>query len=164
MPVRLAAGRTFLVLLRYNLKTMQRTALHNRLHTEFAWSSNSYVRMLYIHMMIEAMEIFSSMYFKEYFYSAVLALTEDRIANVRLKVVTLLPSLKSLIRLPSDKELLSSLEANVRKLMNNETDRDVVYALTNVIHKLDGIVVRHEGQSVRSHFLHDQNSKSFRFS
>ncbi|XP_043276579.1 serine/threonine-protein phosphatase 4 regulatory subunit 4-like isoform X2 [Venturia canescens] len=146
MPVRLAAGRTFLVLLRHNLKPTHRTALRNRLYTEFAWSSNSYVRMLYIHMMIEAMEIFSSMYFKEYFYSAVLALTEDPIANVRLKVVTLLPSLKSFIRLPSDKELLSSLEANVRKLMNNETDRDVVYALTNVIHKLDAIVVRHEGQ------------------
>lgn len=103
-------------------------------------------------MMIEAIDIFSSMYFKEYFYTTVLSLTEDPIANVRLKVVTLLPTLKSFIRLPSDKKLLSSLEASVRNLMNNEKDRDVISALTHAIHKLDGIDVRHEGQPVRCFF------------
>ena len=148
MPVRLSAGRTLLVFLRYNLKSGQRSDLHNRLFTEFAGNSNSYVRMLYIRMMIEAMDIFSSVYFKQHFYTTVLNLTEDPIANVRLKVVTLLPSLKSFIRLPSDKKLLSTLEAKVRNLMNNEKDRDVIQALTNTIHKLDTIDVKHEGQPV----------------
>lgn len=148
MPVRLAAGRTFLVFIRYNLNSMQRNELRSKLYTNFARNSSCYVRMLFIRMMIEAMTIFSSMYFKEYFYATVLSLTEDPIANIRLKVVTILPTLKSYLRLPSDKKLLANFESNLRNLMNNEKDRDVIFALTNVIRKLDEIDVRHEGQPV----------------
>ncbi|KAK0172362.1 hypothetical protein PV328_005690 [Microctonus aethiopoides] len=150
MPVRLAAGKTFLVFIRYNIKSTQRTEMLNRLYTEFSRSSNSYIRMIFIRMMIEAMTMYSSMYFKEHFFTTVLSLTEDPIANIRLKVVTLLPALKSYLRLPSDKKLLSSFESSVRNLMNNEKDRDVIFSLTNAIRKLDEIDVRHEGQTIAS--------------
>ncbi|XP_057326161.1 serine/threonine-protein phosphatase 4 regulatory subunit 4-like isoform X1 [Microplitis mediator] len=147
MPVRLAAGRTFLVFIRYNLKPVQRTELRNKLYSEFARNKSCYVRMLFIRMMIEAMSLYSSMYFKEHFYTVVLSLSDDPIANIRLKLVSLLPTLKSYLRLPSDKKLLSSFESSVRNLMNNEKDRDVISALTSVIRQLDEIDVRHEGQS-----------------
>lgn len=148
IPVKLSAGRAYLVFIRYNLKPLQRTELRNKLYTDLARNASCYVRMLFIRMMIEGMNIFSSFYFKEHFFSTLLEMTQDSIANIRLKVVTLLPTLKSFLRLPSDKKLLSHFEASVRGLMNNEKDRDVIFALTGVIRRLDEIDVRHEGQPV----------------
>ncbi|XP_011306054.1 serine/threonine-protein phosphatase 4 regulatory subunit 4 isoform X2 [Fopius arisanus] len=157
IPVKLAAGRTFLVFIRYNLKPAQRTELRNKLYTDLSRNTSCYVRMLYIRMMIEAMGIFSSVYFKEHFFSGLLEMTEDPIANIRLKVVTLLPGLKGLLKLPSDKKLLSRFEASVRGLMNNEKDRDVIVALTAIIRKLDEIDVRHEGQPATAKFIKQDN-------
>ncbi|XP_034945773.1 serine/threonine-protein phosphatase 4 regulatory subunit 4-like isoform X2 [Chelonus insularis] len=147
IPVRLAAGRLILVFTRYNLKPQQRNSIRNRIYTDFARNQSSYVRMLFLHMMVEAMAIFSSNYFKEHFYSIVLSLSDDLIANIRFKLVTLLPTLKSYLRLPSDRKLLSSFESTIRNLMNNEKDHDVIFALTNTIRELDKIDVRHEGQT-----------------
>ncbi|XP_015605533.1 serine/threonine-protein phosphatase 4 regulatory subunit 4 isoform X4 [Cephus cinctus] len=159
IPIRLAAARTLLIYLRYNLKSTQRVELRNKMYMDLAHSKSCYVRMIFIRMMIEALVIFSSTYFKEHFYNVLLALTEDPVPNVRLKVVQQLPVLKSLLRLPSDKKLLNTLEGNVRSLMNNEKDRDVVAMLTNVIHKLDGIDVKHEGQTVTK-FTKQENEDS----
>ncbi|XP_015518809.2 serine/threonine-protein phosphatase 4 regulatory subunit 4 isoform X4 [Neodiprion lecontei] len=149
LPVRLAAGRLLLIFLRYNLKPMQRNELRNRIYTEFAHSSNCYTRMLYIRMMQEAMIIFSTTYFKENFYTTLLSITEDPVANIRMKVVSMLPQLKAMLRMSNDKRLLAMLEGNVRALMSLEKDRDVVYTLTNVIHKLDSIDVKQDGQHVK---------------
>ncbi|XP_063973326.1 serine/threonine-protein phosphatase 4 regulatory subunit 4-like isoform X2 [Diachasmimorpha longicaudata] len=157
IPVKLAAGRALLVFIRYNLKPTQRTELKNKLYTDLSRNPSCYVRMLYIRMMIEAMSIFSSIYFKEQFFGTLLEMAEDPIANIRLKVVTLLPSLKALLRLPSDKKLLSRFEACVRGLMNNEKDRDVIGALTAVIRRLDDIDVRHEGQPATGKFAKQDN-------
>ena len=52
--------------------------------------------------------------------------------NVRLKVCSLYPSLKSQLRLPGDRLLLQTLEQNARELMALETDRDV----SNTIRKV----------------------------
>ncbi|XP_046409698.1 serine/threonine-protein phosphatase 4 regulatory subunit 4-like isoform X4 [Neodiprion fabricii] len=149
LPVRLAAGRLLLIFLRYNLKPMQRNELRNRIYTEFAHSNNCYTRMLYIRMMQEAMIIFSTTYFKENFYTTLLSITEDPVANIRMKVVSMLPQLKAMLRMSNDKRLLAMLEGNVRALMSLEKDRDVVYTLTNVIHKLDSIDVKQDGQHVK---------------
>ncbi|XP_046747135.1 serine/threonine-protein phosphatase 4 regulatory subunit 4-like isoform X3 [Diprion similis] len=149
LPVRLAAGRLLLIFLRYNLKPMQRNELRNRIYTEFAHSNNCYTRMLYIRMMQEAMIIFSTTYFKENFYTTLLSITEDPVANIRMKVVSMLPQLKAMLRMSNDKRLLTMLEGNVRALMSLEKDRDVVYTLTNVIHKLDSIDVKQDGQHVK---------------
>ncbi|XP_048510011.1 serine/threonine-protein phosphatase 4 regulatory subunit 4-like [Athalia rosae] len=146
LPVRLAAGRLLLIFLRYNLKPMQRNELRNRIYTEFAHSNNCYTRMLYMRMMQEAMVIFSTVYFKENFYTTLLSITEDPVANTRMKVVSMLPQLKAMLRMPNDKKLLAMLEGNVRTLMSLEKDRDVVHTLTNVIHKLDSIDVKQDGQ------------------
>lgn len=91
------------------------------------------------------MIIYSTVYFKENFYTTVLSITEDPVANIRMKVVSMLPQLKAMLRMPNDKKLLAMLEGNVRTLMSLEKDRDVVYTLTNVIHKLDSIDVKQDG-------------------
>ncbi|XP_011335622.1 serine/threonine-protein phosphatase 4 regulatory subunit 4 isoform X4 [Ooceraea biroi] len=148
IPVRLAAGILFLVLLRYNMKPIQRAELRNRIFTDLANNPDCYVRMMFVRIMVEALEIFSSVYFKEHFFTVLLSLAEDPVANVRLKVVSLLPQLKSQLWIPTDKKLLTSLESVIRHLVNNEKDRDVLFVLNNVMQKLEEIDVKYEGQTL----------------
>ncbi|XP_072749497.1 serine/threonine-protein phosphatase 4 regulatory subunit 4 isoform X2 [Anoplolepis gracilipes] len=148
IPVRLAAGTLFLVLLRYNMKPIQRSELRNRIFTDLANNPDCYVRMMFVRMMIEALEIFSSVYFKEHFFNVLLSLAEDPVANIRIKVVSLLPQLKSQLWIPTDKKLLTSLESIVRHLVNNEKDKDVLFILKSVTQKLDEMDVKYEGQSL----------------
>ncbi|KAJ8681033.1 hypothetical protein QAD02_016820 [Eretmocerus hayati] len=146
LPVRLAAGRTLLIFLRYNLKPQQRDEIRNRIRTDFARSSNCYVRMVFIRVMTEAMTIYSSMYFKEHFCASLLNMMEDPVANVRLKVITLLPTIKSCLRLPADKELLSTMELHLRNLKSTEKDRDVLAALVDAVRQMESIEVRVDSQ------------------
>ncbi|XP_043514035.1 serine/threonine-protein phosphatase 4 regulatory subunit 4-like isoform X3 [Frieseomelitta varia] len=146
IPVRLSAGTLYLFLLRYNMKPMQRVELRSKLYTDLANNPNCYVRMMFVRMMIEALEIFSSVYFKEHFFTVLLNMAEDTVANIRMKVVSLMPQLKSLLRLPADKKLLTVLEATLTHLINSEKDRDVVAELTSVIKKLDDITLKYESR------------------
>jgi len=130
------------------MKPIQRTELRNRIFTDLANNPDCYVRMMFVRMMIEALQIFSSIYFKDHFFTVLLSLAEDPIANIRLKVVSLLPRLKSQLRVPTDKKLLTSLESVVRHLANNERDRDVLFVLSDVIVKLKEVDVIYEGQAV----------------
>ncbi|XP_046821338.1 serine/threonine-protein phosphatase 4 regulatory subunit 4-like isoform X4 [Vespa crabro] len=148
LPVRLAAGRSLLVFLRYNTKLMQRAELRNRINVELANNPDCYVRMMFVRMMVEALAMYSSTYFKEHFFTILLNLTEDSVANIRLKVVSLLPILKSQLWIPADKKLLTALEATVRHLLTNEKDKDVIATLTSVVQKLEQTDVRYERQSV----------------
>lgn len=92
--------------------------------------------------------MYSSTYFKEHFFTMLLNLIEDSVANIRLKVVSLLPILKSQLWIPTDKKLLTALETRVRHLMNTEKDKDVIATLTSVIQKLEQTDVKYERQSV----------------
>lgn len=144
----MAAGRTLLIFLRYNLKAQQRSEIRNQIISEFARSRNCYVRMIFIRMMEEAMLIFSSVYFKEHFCSALLAMSEDRVANVRLKIITLFPTIKSSLSLPADKKILTTLESNIRTLLNNENDRDVKAALAEAMLQMEKIQVKEDNLPV----------------
>ncbi|XP_050472764.1 serine/threonine-protein phosphatase 4 regulatory subunit 4-like isoform X2 [Bombus huntii] len=147
IPVRLSAGTLYLFLLRYNMKPMQRVELRSKLYSDLASNPNCYVRMMFVRMMIEALEIFSSAYFKEHFFTALLNLAEDPVANIRMKVISLLPQLKSMLRMPADKKLLTLLESTITHLINSEKDRDVLAELSSVIKKLDDISLKYEGRA-----------------
>ncbi|XP_061928571.1 serine/threonine-protein phosphatase 4 regulatory subunit 4 isoform X6 [Apis cerana] len=146
IPIRLSSGNLYLIFLRYNIKPAQRVELRTKLCSELANNTNSYSRMMFVRIMIKALEIFSSAYFKEHFYTTLLSLAEDNIANIRMKVVNLMPQLKSLLRIPADKKLLTVLETTVTHLINSEKDRDVLNALTIVIKKLDETILKYESR------------------
>lgn len=88
------------------------------------------------------------MYFKDHFCSTLLSLSEDSVANVRLKVITLVPTIKSCLGLPADKALLATLETSMRNLTNNEKDRDVRAALIQATRQMESIQVRVDSQPV----------------
>jgi hypothetical protein len=85
-----------------------------------------------------AIALFSKEYFKQHFFAELVSLSCDVVANVRLKLCTMMPRLKSLLSLPSDKALLQLLEATVKDLLLRETDADVLFALQTAIQDLDG--------------------------
>jgi serine/threonine-protein phosphatase 4 regulatory subunit 4 len=77
-------------------------------------------------------ELYSKNFFKEYFYEYVLELQTDSVPNVRLRLCSILPQLKKIIKLPTDRNLLQQLESCVRKILLSEKDRDVLIAIKQV--------------------------------
>lgn len=56
----------------------------------------------------------------------------DPVPNIRLRLCSILPQLKGLIKLPKDSQLLQELESCIKTLISNEKDRDVSYAVSRV--------------------------------
>ena len=81
------------------------------------------------------------------FFKPMLMLAQDPVANIRLKVVSFLPQLKSLLILPADNDQLSLLEDTIKELLVVETDRDVLGALQTSIHHLADIETALDGMS-----------------
>ncbi|GFG30947.1 hypothetical protein Cfor_04044 [Coptotermes formosanus] len=141
VPCRMAAVRTMLVFLRYNVKETQRNAIRAHIHTDLCHSDSCYKRMLYVNMCGTAMDLFSRCYFKEYFFMPLIGLSDDKVPNIRLKVVMMLPKLKAMLCLPGDHKLLTSLEACICNLLLHEKDRDVKAQLQLTLQALDAIEV-----------------------
>ena len=78
------------------------------------------------------MELFSNAFFKDHFFYPLLSLCKDSVPNVRLRVCSLLPKLKSQIRLPSDRAMLQELEAVARRVHRYERDPDVLEIIEKV--------------------------------
>ncbi len=64
--------------------------------------------------------------------------------NVRLHLCRLLPSLKSVLKLPGDRVLLQKLEQTVRKLISQERDPDASQAIRDAVTEMDRIEVAME--------------------
>ena len=124
-----------------------RTAILDKIKTEFARGKSSHSRMLYLKMCEMAVCLFSKLYFKQSFLSELLTLSQDAVPNIRLKVVSLLPQLKSLLVLPADSAHLLHLEDTIKELLVVETDRDVLGSLQTSIHHLADIETALEGMS-----------------
>ena len=120
------------------MKNDDRTHIHYRVRDELARGNSCHIRILYLRLCEMAMALFSKEYFKQQFFNDLISLSADIVANVRLKLCTIMPRLKSLLSLPSDKSLLQRLEATVKDLLLRETDADVLFALQNSIQDLDG--------------------------
>ena len=124
-----------------------RSAILDKIKTEFARGKSSHSRMLYLKMCEMAVCLFSKLYFKQSFLSELLTLSQDAVPNIRLKVVSLLPQLKSLLVLPADSAHLVHLEDTIKELLVVETDRDVLGSLQTSIHHLADIETALEGMS-----------------
>lgn len=84
-------------------------------------------------------ELYSKKFFKETFYEYLLELHTDSVPNIRLNLCSILPDLKRLLILPTDRGLLQQLDACVRKLLVAEKDRDVTDGIQSALEELDKI-------------------------
>ncbi|UYV63380.1 PPP4R4 [Cordylochernes scorpioides] len=140
LPCRLTAGYALLMLLRSCPTLAQRIALVTRIDavvktsllSELCRGQSCHHRMLYVRLCELATQIFSWSFFRTHFFSPLLSLAGDGVANIRLRLCSLLAPLKACMQLPADSQLLAALEACVRRLMAAERDRDVMAALCHV--------------------------------
>ena len=63
-----------------------RNVIIQKIKTEFARGKSSHSRMLFLKICEMAICLFSKVYFKQNFYSELLCLSQDSVANIRLKV------------------------------------------------------------------------------
>ncbi|KAL3285403.1 hypothetical protein HHI36_019507 [Cryptolaemus montrouzieri] len=142
-PVKAQAARLLLVFLRYNIKEIQRKWIRENLMNRLYLSTSCYTRHIFIKMCESAMTIYSKKYFKEYFFHPLLSLLDDRVSNIRLCTILLLPQMKAMLS-PEDKALTQSFDNIVKKLELTEKDKDVFYTLKCTLkniqmHQFDGI-------------------------
>jgi len=146
LPCRVAAVRTLLVILRFTVKLEDRVYIITKIKDELANGRSCHSRMLFLKMCEMAIMLFSRSYFKLNFFMDLLFLSKDPVANIRMKVVSMLPQLKSLLSLPSDRPHLHFLEDSVKELMIKEHDRDVLNSLQTAIHYLAEIETAVDGK------------------
>ncbi|XP_029352882.1 serine/threonine-protein phosphatase 4 regulatory subunit 4 isoform X2 [Echeneis naucrates] len=137
LPVQREAARTFCMFLRYNRKQEQRQELMERVIQDLAQGRSYWNRLRFLDVCETASEIFSRKYFNKHFLVPALELVHDPVANVRYKLCQLLPRLRSLLRLPADKQLLQQLDFCVQKLLCREKDKDVVATIRQTVLELD---------------------------
>ena len=100
--------------------------------TELCDGRSCHQRNMFIEVCKLVLDKYSQAFFKQHFFECALSLCDDPIATVRLRMCPLLPALKGMIRLPGERARLQQLESCVRRLLVNETDRDVVEAIEKV--------------------------------
>ena len=117
LPCRVAAVRTLLVMLGCAVGLDDRTSIMYRIRQDLARGDSCHSRMLYLKMCEMAIMLFSKTYFKQYFFSKLLCLSQDSVAYIQLKVVSLLPQLKALLTLPANRNHIQHLEKTIKELL-----------------------------------------------
>ncbi|NWS72536.1 PP4R4 phosphatase, partial [Crotophaga sulcirostris] len=137
LPVQKAAARTLCVYLRYNRKQEQRHEVIQKLIEQLGQGKSYWNRLRFLDTCEFIMELFSKSFFCKYFFLPLLELTHDPVANVRMKLCSLLPKVKSTLKIPTDKHLLQQLELCIRKLLCQEKDKDVLTIVKKTVLELD---------------------------
>ncbi|XP_045143749.1 serine/threonine-protein phosphatase 4 regulatory subunit 4 isoform X2 [Echinops telfairi] len=137
LPVQKAASRTLCIFLRYNRKQEQRHEIIQKLIEQLGQGKSYWNRLRFLDTCEFIIEIFSKSFFCKYFFLPTIELTHDPVANVRMKLCSLLPKVKATLKIPADKHLLQQLEMCVRKLLCQEKDKDVLAIVKRTVLELD---------------------------
>ena len=122
--------------------------------------------MLFIEICTYILELYSSQFFKKNIFEILLELAhvsnlidnpliihlhffppdplQDPVINIRLRLYQLFPMLKSILKLPTDRDLLQELELTVRKLIVQERDSDASQSIRDAVLAMDRIEVSME--------------------
>ncbi|XP_053553493.1 serine/threonine-protein phosphatase 4 regulatory subunit 4 [Bombina bombina] len=137
LPVQKAASRTLCMFLRYNRKQEQRNEIIQKLIEQLCQGKSYWNRLRFLDTCEYIMELFSKSFFCKYFFLPVLELTSDPVVNVRLKICSMLPKLKAMLKLPADNNLLQELELCIRRLLCQEPDEEVIAVVKRSVVELD---------------------------
>lgn len=95
-----------------------------RIIKDFARSKSAAMRASFVLVARHLAEHFSANFFKQHLLSLCLECCYDKVANVRMAMPQLLPSMKHCITLPEDVEFLEKLNSAMSNLLT-DSDRDV---------------------------------------
>ncbi|XP_078315308.1 serine/threonine-protein phosphatase 4 regulatory subunit 4-like isoform X3 [Crassostrea virginica] len=155
LPVKVAAAHSLLKLTRKVKKREQREEIYHGLIHDFCHARKCYLRNVFIDICRIVIELYSKKFFKETFYEYLLELHTDSVPNIRLSLCSILPDLKRLLILPTDRGLLQQLDACVRKLLVSEKDRDVSDGIQSAVEELDKIHIPMQSMTRRNFFEQD---------
>nr|XP_032818810.1 serine/threonine-protein phosphatase 4 regulatory subunit 4 isoform X2 [Petromyzon marinus] len=141
LPVQQAAVRTLCTLIRHNRRHEQRQEMCDKLVAQLCRARSFRHRVLFLDACGYLMEHFSRAFLKRAFFTHAMALACDPVANVRMRLCSLLPRLKALLRLPGDHDLQQQLEAAIRRSLSQERDADALAAVRKAVLALDRIEV-----------------------
>lgn len=116
---------------------------------EFCHARKCYLRNVFVDICRIVIELYSKKFFKETFYEYLLELHTDSVPNIRLNLCSILPDLKRLLILPTDRGLLQQLDACVRKLLVAEKDKDVTDGVQSALEELDKIHIPMQSVSLK---------------
>ncbi|XP_012942887.2 serine/threonine-protein phosphatase 4 regulatory subunit 4 isoform X2 [Aplysia californica] len=136
LPVRIAAAKTIVILTRHLRYKEQREDILAMLKEDFHGNESCHRRSLFVEIARCYLEVNSKQAFKDALYEHVLSLRTDRVATVRMKLISLLPELKRSLKLPRDQSLRTSLDTVVRQIIVYDKDRDVQYAAQQMSEEL----------------------------
>jgi len=139
--VKLEASKALCVLIRRNKYNFQRQELAQRLIREFARGRGFSLRLLFLDACQHLLASFSRKFFKSNFLDAVLALCDDKVPNVQLKICDLLPPIKRMLFSPMDAGAMDKITLCVQSLKEDK-DKGVAAAGKAVETELASIEVR----------------------
>ncbi|KAL6735738.1 hypothetical protein Aduo_006151 [Ancylostoma duodenale] len=122
IPCRVAAVSTLLQFMREQPEKKKREETIDFFKIEVAGHPSCYRRMVYLDVVVNVLKLFSRKFFIQYFLDKMLALIQDKVSNIRIKTVKLLPLVKKHLILPDDDAVLLSLEKAVREALTAEKD------------------------------------------
>ncbi|KAK6051958.1 hypothetical protein COOONC_10535 [Cooperia oncophora] len=120
IPCRVAAVNTLLQFMREQPDKNKREEIIEFFNIEVAGHQCCYRRQLYLDVVECVLKIFSRKFFIQYFLEKMLSLIQDKVSNIRLRTIRLLPFVKKYLILPDDEEVLLSLEKAVRETLTTE--------------------------------------------
>ncbi|XP_025200082.1 serine/threonine-protein phosphatase 4 regulatory subunit 4-like [Melanaphis sacchari] len=143
-PIKEAVCTLLLTILRYNLDDSQRTLLREHLINRTVQNPNFYKRSFYIFICQEALNIFSTAYFKRHFFLPLLTLADDKVANIRYSLCNMMSSIVNILNVSNEKLLVDKLIDAINKLLI-DGDRTVQeqrplleYCNTTISHIIQG--------------------------
>lgn len=144
MSVRNAAAESIVCFWRCMKKEKHRAEIFLRVIKDYAHAKPYWQRLVFADICQHTVRKFSTKFFKEYIFDLCLELLHDPVPNVKVHVVSLLPSLKQIIKLPEDVEQLERLNNAMSNLMT-DNDRDVSLAARAVHESFKRTPVRMAG-------------------
>ncbi|VDM78705.1 unnamed protein product [Strongylus vulgaris] len=122
IPCRVAAVNTLLQFMREQPEKKKREETIDFFKIEVAGHSCCYRRMVYLDVVVNVLNLFSRKFFINYFLEKMLALIQDKVSNIRIRTIRLLPLVKKHLILPNDDAVLLTLEKAVREALAAEKD------------------------------------------
>ena len=140
-PIKSSACESLARLIRCNRKFDQRTEMVAKIVSELAGSDSSAKRKIYIELCHCLARQFSRRFFKDHFLEPLLNLSSDKVIDVRLALSQFLPFVKSMFRIPADRDLNQRLENALRNLIakdyENRQNRSVTSTIRYYTHLCD---------------------------
>ncbi|XP_063681395.1 serine/threonine-protein phosphatase 4 regulatory subunit 4-like isoform X1 [Bolinopsis microptera] len=137
LPVKRAVLKTLVKFLHTCKYAQQRHELAVQIVKGLSRGKKFNQRLMFVELCYLVLDKFSKKFFKEYCFTPALLLINDPTPIVRIKSSTLLPHLKSQLKMPSDRPLLQQLEASSRRSLMSERNKDVLSHIQRAVIELD---------------------------